>query len=947
LTRPSTSAWACRPHPHPHPHPLQLALTLPDAQARGATCASPPHTPSLQASASLHRGRAILGQGCEATRLQTVARKAKPLQMLEREAQLRQLASAWDRVMGGAGLCVQVSGEAGAGKSTLLRHFVGLLAAEIPRLWASCEPLLDPRPLSPFVDLAEHWPPSLAQALRDGRSHPGLLGDLRSALVRRCGAQLLVVEDVHWADAATLEALRYIGRRLADSRLLMVLSFRDDDGIACQPLRQVMGELPAGDVLRIAVPNLSAQAVATLAQQAGRSAAGLFEATGGNAFFVTESLSSASDVPAASVCDAVAARLARLTPQARAVAELVAVSPAPLERDLVEPLLDPLGAALDECCDKGVLRSCAGHVVFRHELARQAVLHSIAPGRATRLHQRLFGAARQRSGVALQRLVHHAAHAGLDAEVLALAPRAARAAAALSAHHEAAALYRRALAHSATLEAHAHADLLEAAAAEYRLIGAVPESMAASEQALALRRAQGDAVRIGMNLRLLAMAHCYDLGQRGPAQAAIDESISSLRSMGEAGRAELALACAAHSRMLCGWSCHDASIEVGDEAVRIAEALPHTTQAQVTLVQALRAAASARLFVRDDAAAYAALERALALALQIGAEDIVAQLYALQQTVSLIYRRHARALAVAEQGLAWCAARDLDAQRARLLDNRALSLIELGRWKEADETLAECLLMPACNGRLRHSVHYLQARLRSRRGDAGDGSVAAYWQSLSHAPQAIPLGYRLSAVLTACAEAAWLQGEDTQARCLAQQSAQAALQAGDARLLGPALVWLARLGAALPRHSLPIAAEHAFELAGEVAKAAAVWREQGCLYEAALTAMRGDESHARWALQTLLALGADAAAEVARSRLRTMGFKGLPRGPQPRTRHDPEGLTPRQRQIHALLAQGLSNAGIAARLHRSERTVENHVSQVLAKLGVPSRVQLAQRQALF
>ncbi len=866
--------------------------------------------------------------------------------MLERDSQLQQLAAILDRVMRGDGCCVQLSGEAGAGKSTLLRHFVGMLAAETPRLLAACEPLLTPRPMSPFVDLAEHWPPSLAQALREGRSYPGLLGELRSALVRARGAQLLVIEDVHWADASTLEALRYLGRRLAGSRLMLLLSFRDDDHLANHDLRCMLGELPGSQLQRVAVPNLSPQAVATLAQRAGRTAAGLFEATGGNAFFVTETLSDpGADLPA-SVCDAVAARLARVSAAARRAAEQLAVSPAPLEREWMERLLGDDAAALDECCDKGMLRCCGDMLAFRHELARQAVLQQIAPLRAARLHRQMFESARLRPGMALQRLVHHAAHAGLEAEVLELAPRAARAAAALSAHHEAAALYGRALAHAGALDSAARAQLLEAAAVEYRLIGAVPESMAASAEALVLRGAQADALHIGMNLRLLAMGHWYDFGQRAQAQATIEEAIGTLSAAhdaaegGEPGRGQLALAHAEHSRMLCGWSLHAASMAAGDEAVRIAESLAPTGQAQATLVQALRAAASARLFVRDDTAAYAALERALALALQIGAEESVAQLYALQQMVSLIYRRHTRALAVAEQGLAWCAARDLDAQRARMLDNRALSLIELGRWDEADVVLDECLAMPACHGRLRHSVQYLKARLQARRSDA---TCAAYWQALRSAPQAQPLGYRLSAVLAACVEAAWLQGEHDVARQLASQSAQAALDSGDARLLGPALVWLSRLGVPLPRHDLPIAAEHALELAGQHAQAAEAWRDHGCVYEAALAALHGDADQAGWALQTLLVLGANAAAEVTRSRLRDLGIKGLPRGPQPRTRHDPEGLTPRQREIEALLAQGLSNASIAARLHRSERTVENHVAQVLAKLGVPSRAHLLQR----
>jgi DNA-binding CsgD family transcriptional regulator len=344
--------------------------------------------------------------------------------------------------------------------------------------------------------------------------------------------------------------------------------------------------------------------------------------------------------------------------------------------------------------------------------------------------------------------------------------------------------------------------------------------------------------------------------------------------------------------------------------------------------------------VRDDAAAFADLERALDLALTLDDDDLVARLYGVLQMTSLNHRRHARALAYAERGLRWCTERDLDVQRAALLDNRALSLVETGRWREAQQALTECLALPGCRGRLHHSVLYLQARLRLRQGDHG---VAGYWRRLGAAPLDTPLGYRLPAVHSACAEAAWLLGDPAAALHHARRGAEAAVAAGDPRLLGPLLVWLARLGALQPPHALHIAPEHAHELAGDHAAAAAAWQAHGCPYEAALAGLHGGESDARRALETLMALGAEPAAEIARSRLRALGSRSVPAGPLRSTRQDPAGLTLKERQVHSLLSEGLSNAGIAARLHRSPRTVEKHVAQVLLKLGVSSRRAAAER----
>jgi hypothetical protein len=267
------------------------------------------------------------------------------------------------------GRLVWVGGEAGVGKTALLRYFCERLDKPVRVLWGACEPLLTPRPLGPVLDIAEACGGELEELVLGGsRPYEVAAGVVRE--LRRRAPTIVVLEDVHWADEATLDVLRLLGRRANEAPALVLASFRDDELERAMQLRLVLGDM-AGSALRLKIAPLSPAAVAELSAPRGFDARELYRKTAGNAFFVTEVLGAAGEAIPDTVRDAVLTRVTRCSAEAGRLLEAVAIVPGQTEMWLLEAIAGPLVDRLEECLMSGMLVATNVAVAFRHELARE------------------------------------------------------------------------------------------------------------------------------------------------------------------------------------------------------------------------------------------------------------------------------------------------------------------------------------------------------------------------------------------------------------------------------------------------------------------------------------------------------------------------------------------------------------------------------------------------
>ena len=353
-------------------------------------------------------------------------------------------------------------GEAGVGKTSLVHAFLAAAAGRARVLAGACEDLLTPRALGPLRDAARSAAGGPLAVALSPRTDPDLVFTAAcDELASPPSPAILVIEDAHWADGATLDVLRYLGPRVPSLPAVLLVTYRDDALARNHPLRGVLGALGSAAATRLPLTRLTMDAVRQLAAATNVDPGELFRLTGGNPFYVTEVLANPDAVVPPTVVDAILARVGALSWEAQGALDRLAVVPSGAEVSLLRVLVGDL-APVAEAERAGVVEVRGEVVAFRHELARRAVAESLPASVRLDLNADVLRALLTRPDPDLFRVLHHAVEAGDDAAVVTHGTAAAREATRVGAHRQAAACYAQVLARGHLLTTARRAALGEA-----------------------------------------------------------------------------------------------------------------------------------------------------------------------------------------------------------------------------------------------------------------------------------------------------------------------------------------------------------------------------------------------------------------------------------------------------------------------------------------------------
>jgi DNA-binding CsgD family transcriptional regulator len=740
---------------------------------------------------------------------------------------------------------------------------------------------------------------------------------------------VLVIEDIHWADEATLDFIKFFARRISRTNCLMVLTFRDDI-TQNHPLRNILGELSPDTFTRIQLPPLSREAVQKMADEKGYIGEDVYLVSGGNPFYVTEIVASYSAGVPENVKDSILTVYNCGAEVTRNAWQLLSVMPEGLYTEWIPTIDEHFPEAIESCFTHGIIIHRNNRIFFKHELYRRTIESSLSPFRRLQLNKtvlQLFLPFFEKQG-AIERIVHYAKNAGDHKLVVQYAPVAAKQAASVGAHAEAAKLYLAAIEYADVRQHDLMVQLYENYTYECYLTNQIKDAIIYQSKALKLWQERGDTEQIGNSLRFLSRLWWYD-GHRKEAESYGMQAIEIFESQPASKAKAMAFSNLSQLKMLSE-EVHEA-IKWGTLAIDMAKELKD----EETFCHALNNVGTVRWRIPGmHAEGKILLEESLSLALKNSYHEHAARAYTNLISCSVSIKDYETARKYLAEGLQYCEERDLHSWMRYNLSWRAKLLLDTGDWDEAYAIATNLLSHPAQPGIIKIGALVIAATINMRRGE-GDGAA------LLHQAKALAVvtkeHQRILPVIVACLEYEWLTGgpilddEDLDITVTLMRNVE------NIYLNSEAVFWFRKARPADTKWQQFY--QHSQQ--GKEAKANGIVFQNAAEepYKKALSKFNGNEDDKRDALALLQSLGAETVYQKLKQEMRSLGIKKIPRGLRSSTKSNAAQLTVRELDILHLLKTGAQNKEIATSLFISPKTVDHHISSILFKLDVPSRIK--------
>jgi DNA-binding CsgD family transcriptional regulator len=850
--------------------------------------------------------------------------------LLERQQELDLLGNLLADVGSSGGRVVLVRGEAGIGKSSLVREFLSTHSAESHALIGWCDDLVAPQPLGPFWDIAR-IETSLAGPLAEA-DRRGLFEAVMNLLSRPLRPSILVLEDTHWADEATLDVIKYLGRRIEQTNGLLLLTYRDGEVDMDHPLRQVIGGFPSTSVLRIRLEGLSLSAVTEMLDGIDLDAGEANAATGGNPFLVTEMASAGGEAVPVSVQDSVMTRVGKLSPEAQQLLKLLSVIPERIPRHEVSQLADGADAGLEQIERRRLLEIGDEFVDFRHDLIRRAVESSLTASERVTLNRLVLEALPSDTDPA--RLVHHAREANDIDRLIEFVPRAATAALAVDSHREARDHFRLLTGHLDRVEPDIKGWMLDQWAVEEVTQGNYDLGIRVNEWARLHYRDIGD--RAGESLALTGAAYFHQQnGDRARAEQFASEAADVLGPSPAGNDLARVLELRCYMAMMANDVA--ATLDLVEQIFDIAD--PDIDERIIIRTINHRGVALMKLEYPSGTDSLLEAGRRARAAGELSEE---LRAYGNLADAALDVRDLPTGSKYLERTLGRGNVNEETTEVPYFLAIRARLLDLQGRWTEA-ENLTRGDFDYMYLAKVKTAPIYGAIDARRGRATAHETVVQGWEMAVT-----VDEYQRLAPAASALAEQAWISGNVDFPASDVTHVMETGLDMGQSWSAGSIAIWLWKLGE-LEEAPEGIAEPYRLTIEGDPMAAAKLWAEIGCPYDRAIALSHGEQSAQFEALEELDRLGADAVAAKLRQELRERGVS-VPRRKNRKATDDASDLTPRQAEILSLLSEHRSNVDIADQLFLSPRTVEHHVAAVMSKLDASSRdeaVEMARGRGLL